>query len=404
MVSVIVPVYNAEKTLGYCISSILRQSYCELELILINDGSQDKSLEICNNYRELDSRIRVIDIPNGGVSNARNIGIKESQGDYIAFVDSDDYIASDMLEVLCEKMEQYNKDIVICGMNIIELENDGVKKRQYSFGTIGDEVVYSHKLFMEKLPMLMWRIALMEGPCNRMYNATVIRENNITFPTDTSFGEDFLFNLEYYQKANGTILLNKPYYYYIFSNEESLSHKFKKDLFYNQKRLMVEFRKVLIDEKVWKKCEKTSYYNYLIGQVLNCIKMLFHENNELDKEQIKKELAVICNDELVRKGLEQIDYIPEGTNYILDGLKSCDIESIWWNSDRKFVKGIDCNILEECEGQKEECIIPNPGYINRGVCFILHQMNKVISNSRMKRLESSLRAQGIKRTLRKCGQ
>ena len=404
MVSVIVPVYNAEKTLGYCISSILRQSYCELELILVNDGSQDRSLEICNNYRELDSRIRVIDIPNGGVSNARNIGIKESQGDYIVFVDSDDYIAPDMLEVLYKKIEQYNKDIVICGMNIIELEDDCVKKRQYSFDAIGNEVVYNHELFMEKLPILMWRTALMEGPCNRMYHAKLIREHQIKFPVDTSFGEDFLFNLKYYQNVNGVILLNRPYYYYIFSNEESLSQKFKENLFYNQKRLMEELRKVLVEEKVWDKCEKESYYNYLIGQVLNCIKMLFHENNQLDKEQIKKELAIICNDELVRKGLKKSDYIPEGTNYILAGLKSCDIESIWWNSDRKFVKGINCNILEECEEQKEECIVPNPGYINRGICFILHQMNKVISNSRMKRLESSLRAQGIKRTLRKCGQ
>lgn len=407
MVSIIVPVYNVEKCLGYCISSILNQTYQDIELILVNDGSTDQSLRICCNYRELDSRIKIIDIPNGGVGNARNKGIEESKGEYLLFVDSDDYIASDMVENLFHKAQLYNKDIVICGMNIVELSGKNVKQiKQYSFDAIGNEVVYDHMLFVEKLPVLVWKSALMEGPCNRIYNADIIRKNQLKFPTDTQYGEDFLFNLTYYSKCNGAVLLNKPYYYYIFTNEDSLSQKYKKNLFQNQMRLMQAFKSMLIEQNVWKKADKISFYNYVVGHTLNSVQMLYHKDAGFDDEQIKGELAVICNDGLVRKSIKNVDYIPEGTRHILNEIMKCDVDGVWWHGKKWFVEGVDIEKLEkeEEERRKEElekrnASQPNPGLLNKGIRWCLRLLNKFLRFEKISSIEKSIYEKGLKNVI-----
>ena len=121
-VSIIVPVYNAEQYLGYTITSILKQTYKNIEIILVNDGSKDDSLIICQNYAAIDDRVKVLDIPNGGVSNARNCGIESATGEYIQFVDSDDVITENMTERLVDTMHIYEADMVVCGMRYMVLQ------------------------------------------------------------------------------------------------------------------------------------------------------------------------------------------------------------------------------------------------------------------------------------------
>ena len=111
-VAIVVPVYNAEKYLGYCINSILSQTYTNLEVILVNDGSVDSSLEICRNYAEIDSRVRIIDVENGGVSKARNLGIDYATGEYLAFVDADDFVEGDFFEKVYRRAIERDADIV----------------------------------------------------------------------------------------------------------------------------------------------------------------------------------------------------------------------------------------------------------------------------------------------------
>lgn len=115
-VSIIVPVYNAEKVLRRCLDSILNQSYKDFELIVINDGSKDKSIKIINEYKEKDNRVKVIDNKNNGVSETRNIGIKASVGEYIQFIDSDDYIEPYMIEETLIKIEENKADSIITGL------------------------------------------------------------------------------------------------------------------------------------------------------------------------------------------------------------------------------------------------------------------------------------------------
>ena len=115
LVSVIIPVYNVEKYLSKCLDSIVNQTYNNLQIILVNDGTKDNSLEICQNYQNKDSRIQVINKENGGLSSARNKGLEYAEGKYCLFVDSDDYVELDLIESAVSKMEEVNADMVVFG-------------------------------------------------------------------------------------------------------------------------------------------------------------------------------------------------------------------------------------------------------------------------------------------------
>ena len=128
-ISVIVPVYNAEKYLSRCIDSILNQTYKNFELILINDGSKDNSIEILRKYENIDDRIKVIDNSNNGVSKTRNIGVRLAEGEYIQFIDSDDFIDKNMFEYAINVMEQENADLVMTGFY---LDIESKKRNRYS--------------------------------------------------------------------------------------------------------------------------------------------------------------------------------------------------------------------------------------------------------------------------------
>ena len=134
LISVIVPVYNVELYLQQCIDSILNQTYSNLEIILIDDGSTDNSSIICDINLEKDHRIKVIHKQNGGLSNARNVGVKNAQGKFVAFIDSDDYISEDYIEVLYRLICKYNADISVC-------------RFRYVFGNVEDQVDGKNKEF-----------------------------------------------------------------------------------------------------------------------------------------------------------------------------------------------------------------------------------------------------------------
>lgn len=116
MISIIVPIYNGEKYLKKCIDSILSQTYTQLEVILVDDGSSDGSLDICRHYEKSDKRIIVLHKENGGLSDARNAGLRIASGEYITFIDCDDYVHKDMLYIMCRELQKYNADFVTCGL------------------------------------------------------------------------------------------------------------------------------------------------------------------------------------------------------------------------------------------------------------------------------------------------
>lgn len=128
-VSIIIPVYNTQKYLKRCINSIIDQTYSNLEIFLINDGSTDNSLEICKEYEKIDERIFIISGENHGVSYARNIGIRKATGEYLYFADSDDYLETDAIEKMIQGFEKADCELIIAGYNEVENEEKIVKKK-----------------------------------------------------------------------------------------------------------------------------------------------------------------------------------------------------------------------------------------------------------------------------------
>ena len=177
-ISIIVPVYNVEKYLDRCIKSILNQTYEDLEIILVDDGSTDKSRMICNFYKQKDTRIKVIYQSNKGVSAARNAGIKEATGQYIGFVDSDDYIEPDMFDTLYNLICKFNCDIAICGYSCIYPRY--VRQSDHL-----DRILIMNS---EKLLEEIFTGTIKGFLCNKLFKIELFE--NISIPEDIHFGED----------------------------------------------------------------------------------------------------------------------------------------------------------------------------------------------------------------------
>ena len=182
MISVIVPVYKVEKYLHKCIDSIINQTYKDMEIIFVDDGSPDNCPKICDEYAQKDSRIKVIHKENGGLSSARNGGMKMAKGDYIAFVDSDDYIEEHMYEKLLDALKGSNADFCMCGDRTVNENGEEITRNNFSAKTYFiDEIIENFVL------------PLKTSACNKLYKREYIGEN--VFPEGRIHGEDLVFQL-----------------------------------------------------------------------------------------------------------------------------------------------------------------------------------------------------------------
>lgn len=220
--SVIIPVYNAEKTLRRCVDSVLNQNYGDMELLLINDGSTDGSLDICNGYRSFSPQVRVIDKPNGGVSSARNAGLRIAEGEYILFVDSDDYVSDTFFSELDNLCPGKDYDYVqfsyrkTDGKHLTEcrLEN------RLAEGADACSDVFSRGLYDKSI----------NSPWGKRYKRAKIIAGHLEFPEDISIGEDKLFNLKYAFLCQNALYSDRVLYYVSLENQDSLSRKPREDL------------------------------------------------------------------------------------------------------------------------------------------------------------------------------
>lgn len=245
-VSIVVPIYNSEKELPRCIDSILRQTYLDFELILINDGSKDGSLNILKQYQQKDKRIIVIDNKNNGVSETRNIGIRNASGDYIAFVDSDDYIDSDMVASLVEKIEEQNADLVICGLYIDILKGKEVKTSTQTF---------EYTVSVDKRGIALNVLDRLNGtyinsPINKLYKKSILINNSVYMDNMIDLGEDLLFNLEYLKHCSSVVFEEKCFYHYCMKSEDSLTTKYREDKLELMKRMYDGIKEYMLESKV----------------------------------------------------------------------------------------------------------------------------------------------------------
>lgn len=216
MISIIIPVYNVSQYLNECIQSVINQSYQNFECILIDDGSSDGSEIICDQWTQHDNRIRVIHQPNQGVSKARNKGIAEAQGEYIAFIDSDDWIDSNYLNTLLRPIEESNVDLVVCGLQQ-HYSNETFKNYSYKTGIIHIER-QDTKAFTD-----INKKFLLFGPVIKLYKRTIIQTHNIHFPPEYTYGEDLLFNYNYLEYVKAIYIIDQCLYHYRIIGSGTLS-------------------------------------------------------------------------------------------------------------------------------------------------------------------------------------
>lgn len=216
LISVIVPIFNNKKFLTRCINSILTQTYKNIEVLLIDDGSNDGSSEICDKYTFIDSRIKVYHIKNSGVSTARNYGLDNVKGKYVCFVDSDDYIDNKYVEILYNNLISSGSDISICGHNIV-FEDKFKKFYPWNKKFISTnnclDMLISHKYFKGHV----W---------DKMYKYDLIKD--IRFSSDLSYYEDLYFNYQVFKKVEKIIYDSKSLYYYYKNENSSMNCKYNR--------------------------------------------------------------------------------------------------------------------------------------------------------------------------------
>ena len=260
-VSVIIPVYNAENTVERCVSSVLNQEYKDLEVIVIDDGSKDASGAILNKLAADDDRLHVIHVENGGVSKARNTGLSLVKGQYVQFLDADDYIPMESTKLLVRTMEETGCDLVIADF----------------YRVVGDKVARKGSIHTDSLLTLQeFASLMMDSPSdfyygvlwNKLYRADLIRENQLMMDEDLNYCEDFIFNMEYLLHTKTIQPLTVPVYYY-FKTEGSLvaqsmslsklvSTKITVYSYYN------DFFRNVLDEKQYRK-DRLAIAGYLIN-------------------------------------------------------------------------------------------------------------------------------------------
>lgn len=286
-ISVIVPVYNAENYLKKCIDSILNQTEKSIELILVNDGSLDRSGLICDEYEKLDNRVIVIHQDNVGVSVARNAGMKIAKGDYIGFVDSDDWILPEMYERLLNIAEQDNSDVVMCDATTVysngKTETDTIGKLDKSQSIYND--YFKPELLLE-MAGAVWRC---------IYRKTLVKDKEICFPIGVKFSEDRIFNLHAMGYAN-KVSYFKESYYMRFINIDSAVHRFHIDYFESVK-ISARETKIAI-KNAWNNDEgiQNAYLSQFIGGSLAAINNYFYKTSPLSWMERMQAVKRLCED------------------------------------------------------------------------------------------------------------
>lgn len=220
-ISLIIPIYNAEKYLRRCLTSAMQQTYGDMEIILVNDGSEDTSLDICREYETMDSRFRILDKKNTGVSDSRNQAIAMAQGTYLQFLDSDDWLASDATESLVYAAQKFDADLVIADFYRVDgavfTEKQHIRER----GLLSREM-YAGYMMQEPADFyygVLW---------NKLYRRSILVEHQLEMNAELQWCEDFLFNLSFIRYAERFTAIQTPIYYYMKRKGSLVSTDWKK--------------------------------------------------------------------------------------------------------------------------------------------------------------------------------
>lgn len=285
-VSIIVPIYDADQTLHNCLNSIVQQTYRHLEIILIDDGSTDDSLHICQQFAKHDQRIKIITQQNGGPSSARNRGIDCATGTYIQFVDADDVLDYSMTEQLIRHNETI-ADLTICGYDV-----SGKKKYYEVIPHISG--IFSLAQFAHHIGTL-FVADLIQSPCNKLYKSAIIKQHKLTFPIDIHLGEDLSFNLDYLAECRTISLLKQSLYIYN-EQDKSLSKQIDPAYFERQHILIEKVKQLLIKYDAYSVENKRALENVFSQVIINTFSQLLEQYNRNKLEIMDKIKQLFTND------------------------------------------------------------------------------------------------------------
>lgn len=284
MVSVIVPVYNAEQTLRRCVTSILEQQFTDLELLLVDDGSTDASGEICDEFAARDARVTVLHQENAGVSAARNHALDQANGTYLQFLDSDDWITPDATRSLVRAAETHHCDLVIADFYRV------VGERLSRKGDIDEDGLLTREEYAAHM---------MENPAdfyygvlwNKLYRRELVERYQLRMDPDISWCEDFLFNLEYIRRADRFYALSVPIYYYVKTRGSLASQSLSISKTVKMKLMIFEsyhqFYKDVLDEEGYERCRAKVYRFLLDAAGDGAVPPLLPTSQKLGDERVR---------------------------------------------------------------------------------------------------------------------
>lgn len=314
-VTIIVPAYQVEEYIGKCLNSLAMQTFTNYEVIIIDDGSTDRTLMIARSYARTDCRFKIISQGNRGLSAARNIGLVNAKGKYIAFIDADDYIDRNMLQDIVKQIEFKDSDIVIPIMNVF------VDEKTFSEKTT--QLFLANKIAEDKPLDYVVEVLLSQGrnwsvARGALYKKNIIEANEIRFP-EGYIAEDIIFNLEYFKHVGLMSFTNKPYYYYLV-RQKSITHSI------NNMLLASIF---LVDKKAGEFLDSISKDDIKLQQIRNSLfsrniiiyvnKNIINDNNKTIKAQIadiKKLFKISRVDKAFAESKFIVPYWPEKKNII----------------------------------------------------------------------------------------
>lgn len=297
LVSIVVPVYNVELFIDRCIESIINQTYTDLEIILVDDGSPDSCPAICDAWAEKDSRIRVIHKNNAGLGEARNTGISVATGSYIFFIDSDDYLDLNAVErCICTAVDT-GADSVIFGRN-----------KAYPDGTIKEDSknirngIYAGEAIRDTLIPSFFDYALGFGvsACSKMFSLNLIKKLDLNFESERSvISEDALFCMSYFSKTSKVTVISDRLYYY-FKNDKSITNTYKEDRQFKNNEFLIKCIEKASELNLPKSIAmhiKARYHGMTLGTLMQI------ERSDLKNKEKKTKLRIIYDDAVLKETL-----------------------------------------------------------------------------------------------------
>ena len=293
-ISIIIPVYRAEKCLPRCLNSIISQTFTDFELILIDDGSPDNSGKICDEYTKIDNRIKSFHINNSGPSLARNMGLDNAIGEYVLFVDSDDYVASNMLQDIYYSALDCGADFVSFGIYVMA----------------GSKAVYQS---VQKGCILKNKLEIRENVIDiinhrnfgfviKYYKRDLIEKKGLRFE-DYVVGEDIMFNIEALSVASCVLVIEKPLYYYIDNNYSSLSKKFHQNRYDLKVIIFLKYKNLFIKWGIYEGRLKSNVTSLHIAGAMHCIIEMFNKNLEIKYREKINYITILLRDCIIKECL-----------------------------------------------------------------------------------------------------